>query len=299
MSQRDVSVTTFGFAGLVINRPHIFGINARNQRERKAFLHFWAVINHMIGVEDRFNICLLPIESAQIVFDLLMRNLLSPYLQIETLTFKHMINVMLVGFQQYVPFLEYDSQLFLLKRAVGLPGYQLDVDSKLEIPYRNILSPQDVAEIRVVEPKFTEKILIYKVKRSSKSSSDCRSSKKINPYSPNEVMDFYNEDTATQKKLLGLPCYAQIRKIELERGPSYLKYLNAKKFDSLHPQAQYLVQLNNAVISLMAQKGGINLLNVLVDTRTNEMRNMTDAFNFRFDLNPVYPTFYVKGPGIK
>lgn len=297
MSQRDVSITTFGFAGFVINRPHLFGIRSQNQKKRRAFLHFWAVINYMIGVEDRFNICLLPIEAVEIEFDLLMRNVFSPYLQIETLAFKQMINDMLVGLQHYVPFLEYQSQMFMMNRAIGLPGYQLDVDSKREIPHRNILSPEDVAEIRKVEPKFSDKILFYSVLRKGRSNSDCRFKSSIDPFSPKAITNYYNEDSATQKKLMGLACYSQIKKVELDRGPSYLNHLSSKQFHSLNPQAQYLVNLNIAGLSLLKQSRGVALLNQFLDTRINEIRNITSNFQLRFDH--VYPESYRRGPGIK
>lgn len=293
-------MTTFGFAGLALIRPYLFGISTANQSERKAFLHFWAVLNYMIGVEDRFNICLLPIKSAEIEFDMIMRNVLLPYVQIETLAFKQMVKAMLTGLQRYLPYTDYDSEMFLVKRAIGLPGYQLDVNFTKEVPYGNILSPSDVAEIRKLAPKFSEKIQVYSIKRYGAPNSDCESyyANNVDSYNPTDIGDYYNRDPSFLKKLMGLPCESEIRMREYDRGPSYLKYLNANKFYKLSRQSQFNVNIFLAMVSLSPYQKGTLLLNQIMDGRIDGMRNVTRMNQLLLDPHRFYPDMYVRGPGV-
>lgn len=156
-------MTTFGFAGFAIIRPHVFSINAKDQAKREGFVHLWAVINYMLGVRDEFNICLLPVDAVEIEFDLIMRNILSPYLQVETPLFKQMTMAMLEGMSSYMPLVEYDSMMFLTRRAIGIPGYQHNIDYKLELPPRSIFTAEELQNLDI--PLFkSPNILLLKVK---------------------------------------------------------------------------------------------------------------------------------------
>lgn len=62
ISPFDMTLTMFGFIGYVLTRPHILGLCHDNNEDREAFVHFWAVINHMLGIPDEFNICLHSLE---------------------------------------------------------------------------------------------------------------------------------------------------------------------------------------------------------------------------------------------
>lgn len=302
ISQTEVSMTTFGFAGLALIRPYLFGISTASLRERKAFLHFWAVLNYLIGVQDRFNICLLPIRAAEIEFDIIMRNVLSPHIQLETLAFKHMVNAMLDGMSPYVPYTDYDSQMFLLKRALGVPGFQLDVNYTREVPYGNIFSPADVAEIRRHVPKFSSQIQVFRIKKygNGGSANNCESyyATQVDPYNIKQFAEYYSGGDDVLKKLMGLPCEAEIRLQELNRGPSYLKHLSAKQFYKLNQRSQFNVNLYLAVVSLMAYPKGVHLVNQIMDSRIDSMRNKTQMGYFNFNPNRRYPEMYMRGWGV-
>lgn len=275
----EVSMTTFGFAGLALIRPHHFGISVASQRQRVAFLHFWAVINHMLGVQDRFNICLQPIKAAEVEFDVVMRNVLTPYLQLETLAFKQMVTVLLRGLSGHIPLLDYDTQMFLIKRAIGIPGYQLDVNYDREIPHRNIFSAADLAFVRQFDSKFSDKIQIYKVKKhvDAPQSPDCRRAnvQAIDPYNTADIVNFYDRDTYFLKRLMGLPCQSEITVQELTRDESYRRHLSAKQFHRLNGQAQFNVNMYLAVVSLMAYPEGVAQVNQFTDSGLQAMRNVS------------------------
>lgn len=58
ITQAAVSMTLFGFMGYALVRPHLLGIKHDNDEDREAFVHFWGVIGHMLGLKDEFNMCL-------------------------------------------------------------------------------------------------------------------------------------------------------------------------------------------------------------------------------------------------
>lgn len=295
-----MSITAFGFAGLALIRPYLFGISTTNQKERKAFQHFWAVLNNLVGIKDRYNIGLLPIKSTEIELDIIMRNVLAPYVQLETLYFKKKVNDMIKGLQPYIENNDYDSQMFLVRRAVGIPGYQLDVNFTREVPYGNIFSPADVAVIRRALPRFSEKIQIYTIKqnRQLSPSTECQSfdSKAIDPYDPKIIAEFDRISELQWKKLMGLSCTSDIRVKEVDRGPSYLRLMSTRGLSKMSSRSQFNVNLFLALVSLMYQPKGVVLVNQIVDHRINMIRNKNASFNLNW--NRIYPEGYVRGPGI-
>lgn len=63
--QTEMTLTQFGFMGYALVRPHLLGIKHDNNEDRESFVHFWAVIGCMLGIEDQFNMCLFELEVVQ------------------------------------------------------------------------------------------------------------------------------------------------------------------------------------------------------------------------------------------
>lgn len=229
----EVSFTTFGFAGFALIRPQFFGIQSNDQRKREGFLHFWAVLNYMLGVRDEFNICLLPMEAAEIEFDIIMRNVLGPYLQVETPLFKQMLSALIVGMQPYMPLLEYESQMFLTRRAVGIPGYQYNVKMDQERPHRNIFTDEELDFINV--PLFrSQNILLLKVKE--------RSDEDINS---NTISGSDSEYVELLRKEFDLPETQTVRIKEVSRDEEeFMATLNSKKYNKLSAYSKMYLNLN-------------------------------------------------------
>ncbi|XP_039289227.1 uncharacterized protein LOC111064063 isoform X2 [Nilaparvata lugens] len=57
LSQCSLSVTQWGFVGLVVTYPDQFGAGNASEEELEGFLHLWRVIGYLLGIEDRFNFC--------------------------------------------------------------------------------------------------------------------------------------------------------------------------------------------------------------------------------------------------
>lgn len=267
ITQTEVSMTTFGFAGFALNRPQIFGISRKNQAQREGFLHLWAVLNYMLGVRDEFNICLLPIEAAEIEFDVIMRNILAPYLQVETELFKQMLSALIDGMRPYMPATEYESQMFLTRRAVGIPGYQYDVKLKNEMPHRNIFTPEDLQLINV--PLFkSPNILLLKVKDKSELTNSVYESK---------FLDY--EDVF--RKEFELPDSVMVKVKEVPRNETeFMASLNAKQYNKLSRTAKIYVGMNLSMVSGLNNRVSKYMveqfLSFILSSMKNQQRNRKD-----------------------
>uniref|UniRef100_A0A182QUX4 ER-bound oxygenase mpaB/mpaB'/Rubber oxygenase catalytic domain-containing protein n=1 Tax=Anopheles farauti TaxID=69004 RepID=A0A182QUX4_9DIPT len=178
INQPEMALTTFGFMGFPLIRPHLLGIRYDNREAREGFVHFWAVIGYMLGVEDEHNMCLHRLEVVEMICHTVMRYVFVPSLQLETPLLRHMIGAIVDAFTPYMPFLSYESLMFLTRRLVGIPGYQYSVDMKKEFICRPILTEEDLKKVTdYMEPRdgyrqvmamyraiFSDKLRIYTIK---------------------------------------------------------------------------------------------------------------------------------------
>jgi ER-bound oxygenase mpaB/B'/Rubber oxygenase, catalytic domain len=63
--QTAMAITQFGFMGYALVRPHLLGLKFRDDEEKEAFVYLWAVIGHMLGIKEEFNMCLFPLEVVE------------------------------------------------------------------------------------------------------------------------------------------------------------------------------------------------------------------------------------------
>lgn len=96
-------------------------------------MHFWAVMGHLLGVRDEYNMCLFPLKVVELICQFMLRYIFIPLLQIETPLFKEMVTALLAGMADFMPHMTYDIQMFTVKRVIGVPGYQFDLDLSKEI----------------------------------------------------------------------------------------------------------------------------------------------------------------------
>ncbi|XP_061502651.1 uncharacterized protein LOC1276428 [Anopheles gambiae] len=178
ISQPEMALTTFGFMGFPLVRPHLLGIRYDNREDREAFIHFWAVIGFMLGVRDEYNMCLFRLEVVEMICHVVIRYVFVPSLQLETQLLRHMMGAIVDAFAPYMPFVSYESVMFLTRRLVGIPGYQYGADMGKEYICRALLTQAELdAVLEQMTPRdgyrqveamyraiFSEKLRIYTIK---------------------------------------------------------------------------------------------------------------------------------------
>lgn len=148
ISQTELAVTTFGFMGYALIRPHYFGIRDDCPEDREAFVYFWAVIGHMLGVKEQYNMCLHSLPVVEIICLITMQYFFTPFLHFETCDFRHMIMAILDGMSDFLPNMTYDFQLFRVRRIAGVTGYQYRMNSEKDRMCRQVFNDQEMGEIR-------------------------------------------------------------------------------------------------------------------------------------------------------
>lgn len=102
----------------------------------------------MLGVEDRYNMCLLPFDSVVVVCQAMIRYIFLPLIQLETPEFRRMVNALCNGLSTLMPHMTYDIQMFTVKRMIGVPGYQYGLDLAKETICRPLFSQKEANDLR-------------------------------------------------------------------------------------------------------------------------------------------------------
>ncbi|KAK9296082.1 hypothetical protein QLX08_009811 [Tetragonisca angustula] len=55
--QKDMAITQFGFLGYIFVSPEKLGLARSTYEQMEGYNHLWQVIGHLLGIDDRINIC--------------------------------------------------------------------------------------------------------------------------------------------------------------------------------------------------------------------------------------------------
>uniref|UniRef100_A0A2M4BMX2 ER-bound oxygenase mpaB/mpaB'/Rubber oxygenase catalytic domain-containing protein n=1 Tax=Anopheles marajoara TaxID=58244 RepID=A0A2M4BMX2_9DIPT len=275
ISQPEMALTTFGFMGFPLVRPHLLGIRYDNREDLEAFIHLWAVIGFMLGVHDRCNMCLFRLEVVEQICRMAIRYVFMPSLQLETTLFKQMVGAIIDAYTGYMPFMSYESVMFLTRRLIGIPGYQYALDRKKEIICRPILTKAEVESIvEHMAPKdayrpvmamyraiFCEQIRLFKVKDVSNGRKEINENYML----PVEDVDgtytklSNNEDDsngslkgceADIRELLGLKHNQELIVTHIDNEEEWNTYLNDSQLKQLSLGGQHNVKFTIQTLNM-------------------------------------------------
>lgn len=264
ISQTELSLTTFGFMGFALVKPHLLGIRHDNKNDREGFIHFWAVMGHMLGVMDKFNICLYPLEVVEQICYICLRYIFIPILQLETPEFKQMTEALTDGLAQFIPNLTYESQYFLTKRVAGIPGYQYNVDKEKEILCRSVFNDEEVKALHFAASQisgyeyldgivFDHKIRLLNIKKIDQC---------IEATEDNGISGFFkstNENSVSSltslHKILGLTHANQLEVTEVD-DTGFMNLLGDYKFKTLSIKDQYIIRMRVSTLKFYEYRIG-------------------------------------------
>lgn len=114
ITQRDMALTQFGFMGFIALVPHKLGIQV-NREDMEAFVHFWRVIGHMVGIQEQFNLCTDSYDTTRPRLAIIMSNFYRPYLENTSDEFMSMSKALLEGLWCYNPMLDTNAMIYYVK----------------------------------------------------------------------------------------------------------------------------------------------------------------------------------------
>ncbi|XP_047538023.1 uncharacterized protein LOC125071717 [Vanessa atalanta] len=136
VSQRDLALTQFGFIGLSLLKTDSFGIRQMEDGDWEAYNHFWRVIGHAIGIEDRYNICRARAEQTRLVCRALLERVFAPSLERVPEYFEHMARVMLDGMWSVNPTVHVDAMLYWTRYLCEVPGFVYTESDRIHLQSR-------------------------------------------------------------------------------------------------------------------------------------------------------------------
>ncbi|KAL1512480.1 hypothetical protein ABEB36_002065 [Hypothenemus hampei] len=114
ISQKDMALTQFGFMGYQMIKKDYFGIYNGNDEDWKAFLHLWRVVGHLLGIEDRFNICRGSLDETRAICQKLLERVFIPHIQKNDPEFLYMSRILVEGLWALQPVLNFNVILCML-----------------------------------------------------------------------------------------------------------------------------------------------------------------------------------------
>ncbi|KDR07972.1 hypothetical protein L798_02399, partial [Zootermopsis nevadensis] len=119
ISQLDMVLTQFGFMGFGLLVPEKLGISG-SPEEQEGFVHFWRTVGHLLGIEDRFNICKGDVLETKQLCQTILEQVFVPALRKPPKGFEHMSLCLLKAMWSMVPFLDYDAFMSFTMRLAGV-----------------------------------------------------------------------------------------------------------------------------------------------------------------------------------
>ncbi|CAG9765674.1 unnamed protein product [Ceutorhynchus assimilis] len=115
ISQKDMALTQFGFMGFQLARPYHFSLDHVSNEEWTAFIHLWKVVGHLLGIEDRFNICRDSVEETRAICEKLLQKAFLPQVAKKDPEFLEMSKYLIDGLWTIQPMLNFGVLMCVLK----------------------------------------------------------------------------------------------------------------------------------------------------------------------------------------
>lgn len=122
ISQRDMALTQFGFMGFIALTPHKLGVQITKD-DLEAFVHFWRVLGHMIGIQDKYNLCTDSYKTTQLRLNLILNDIYRPYLEKTDENFMIMAQSLIEGLWCFNPLLDTDAFVYFTKCISNCKNY--------------------------------------------------------------------------------------------------------------------------------------------------------------------------------
>ncbi|KAK6635840.1 hypothetical protein RUM44_001094 [Polyplax serrata] len=120
VSQSSLAITQFGFMGFGLLMQDKLGISVRDPKDLEGFIHFWRTIGHMIGIEDRYNICRGTVEETKETCRRVLKEILWPVLKSPSQEFREMTSALLKGMWAMIIFLDVEGFTAFTYELTGL-----------------------------------------------------------------------------------------------------------------------------------------------------------------------------------
>lgn len=141
-----MALTQFGFMGFIILTPHKLGVQISHE-ELTAFVHFWRVIGHMVGIQEKYNLCTDSYQTTVMRVKLISNNIYRPYLEETGNDFWIMAKSLIEGLWCYNPMLDTNAFIYFTKWLANCKNYiYYESDPRLASTANSLIESRQIIE---------------------------------------------------------------------------------------------------------------------------------------------------------
>lgn len=114
-----MAITQFAFVGMQLLYPDKIGIQGTRE-QFELVSHNWRVLGHLLGIEDRFNVCGATLDETLARCEAIREDFLLPnFVKVDPKVEDH-LRTAVEGIKGFEPWLHADTQLFTMRRFIGV-----------------------------------------------------------------------------------------------------------------------------------------------------------------------------------
>jgi hypothetical protein len=114
INQAEMSVTQFGFMGLIVYYPEKFGLTNISEDDFEGFVHLWKVLGYYLGIEDKYNFCDGNLSEVRQKCSDILEYWLKPSMCFVGKEWEHMSRCMTEGVSYYVTGVSFETCFMFL-----------------------------------------------------------------------------------------------------------------------------------------------------------------------------------------
>lgn len=122
-----------------MTQPHKLGVQGTKE-QFSDFSHFWRLIGHLLGIQDRFNVCGETLEETFKRAEAIRLEIIKPALEFPNQRFITYHETAIEGMWYFEPFLHYQTHMYMTNRLAGVPGFHYFQSEAPEVNNRENIS---------------------------------------------------------------------------------------------------------------------------------------------------------------
>lgn len=123
ISQKDMVLTQLAFMGFSLSKARFLGIRGTYE-QFDAFAHLWRVLGHLLGIEERFNLCAETLEGTLSRIEAVTSQIIVPALKNVDSDFYMYSKSAFEGIWCFNPEINFEATLLFTRRFLGISDYR-------------------------------------------------------------------------------------------------------------------------------------------------------------------------------
>lgn len=126
LNQSEMSMTQFGFFGLMLVYPEKFGARNATEDELECFVHMWRLLGYLLGIQDEYNFCDGDLATVTIRSKQFIEHVMKPMILHVTKDWEHMARCAFQGIEKFTKLrINFESTMLYFCWILDIPTPKL------------------------------------------------------------------------------------------------------------------------------------------------------------------------------